>query len=188
MNQPKNSFALAAFFIIGFCLNAFAQNQPKKTPEPSFDVIVQTVIGSNSGGKSEIPTLSNAVKKLKTEFSFNNYRLASTAIQRVANRSSAESKSVAYTPDKNLAVFSEWTINGFEAETDEKGQELIQVQTFRFLQRIPIAVNNSYNYEQVGITNRFTLSKNTPTVVGTLTTQNSDELMFVVMTVKSAEK
>lgn len=189
MNQPKTSFLLAAFFAVCLSFTAsFAQNSVNRSPEPSFDVILQTVIASNAGNRSEISTLSNIVKKLKTEFPFSNYRLASTSIQRISNKGNAESKSVFYTTDKNLAVFSEWTINNLESAIDEKNQETIQVQSFRFGQRIPIPINNATNYEQIGITARFSLPKNTPTVVGSLATANPDELMFIVMTVKPAEK
>lgn len=190
MNQPKKTFLLAAFFI--FCLSltaSFAQTPTNKTSEPSFDVILQIVVASNeASGKSDIaPSLSGIVKKLKTEFSFSNYFLASTSIQRIANRGNAESRSVSYITEKNLAVFSEWVTNGLESAIDDQGRETIQVQNFRFGQRVPIiSLNNSY--EQLGFTTKFSLLKNTPTVIGSLTTSKPDELMFLILTVKSTEK
>jgi len=188
MNQPKKSFLLAAFFI--FCLSltaSFAQTPINKPSEPSFDVILQTVVGSNDGGSSDVASpLSGIVKKLKADFPFANYRLASTSIQRIANKGGADSRSVSYTSDKNLAVFSEWTINNLESSIDDKGQETLQIQNFRFGQRVPI--NNTNNYEQVGITTKFSLVKNTPTIVGSLTTSKPGELMFLILTVRSAEK
>lgn len=188
MNQPKKSFLFAAFFI--FCLsltNALAQTPTARQSEPSFDIILQTVVASNDVGKSDIaPLLSGVVKKLKTDFPFSSYRLASTAFQRISNRGNLDSRSVSYLADNNLAVFSDWSISGLESLIDEKGQETIQIQNFKFGQRIPI--NNTTNYEQIGLTTRFSLAKNTPTIIGSLTTPKSDELMFLILTVKSAEK
>ena len=189
MNQPKKSLLLAAFFIFGLSLtNALAQIPTAKPSEPSFDIVLQTVVASNDSGKAEIaPPLSGVVRKLKTDFPFTNYRLTSTAFQRISNRGNLESKSVSYLADNNnLAVFSDWSINGLESSIDEKNQETIQIQSFRFGQRIPI--NNTINYEQIGLTTRFSLAKNTPTVIGSLTTSKPDELMFLILTVKSAEK
>ena len=62
-------FFLAAFFI--FCLsltNALAQTPTSRQSEPSFDVILQTVVAANDGGKSDVaPSLSGIIKKLKTD-------------------------------------------------------------------------------------------------------------------------
>jgi len=187
MNQPKKLFLLAAFFIFGCCLtDSLAQTPANRPSEPNFDIILQTVIASNDAGKTEVaPSLSGIIKKLKTDFAFSNYRLGSTFIQRVANKGGADSRSIS-TSEKNLAVFSEWTINNLESSTDENGQQTIQIQNFRFGQRVPI--NNTTNYEQIGITAKFNLPKNTPTIVGSLTTSKPDELMFLILTVKSAEK
>ncbi len=196
MNQPKKSFLLIAFFV--FCLgltNALAQTPIAKSSEPSFDIILQTVVASNDAGvKSEVtPSLSGIVKKLKTDFPFSNYRLTSTAFQRISNRGGGDSRSVSYITEKNLAVFSEWTINNLESSIDDKGQETLQIQNFKFGQRIPIigandTGNNIFVYEQIGLTAKFSLPKNTPTIVGSLTTTKPDELMFLILTVKSAEE
>lgn len=195
MNQPKKSFAFAALFI--FCLSvtaAFAQTPPAaaKPSESSFDVILQTVVASNDAGKANVaPSLAAVVKKLKTDFPFSNYRLTSTAIQRTVNRGDVEFSGVSYTSEKNLPVFSTWDIDGLVSSIDERGQETILVQNFRFNQRIPITDwNNSLlvNYEPIGLKTKFSLAKNTPTIVGSLTTSKPDELMFLILTVKSPEK
>lgn len=191
MYQSNKLFALAAFFI--FCLgssSSFAQTPNSRPPEPSFDVILQTVIASNEVGKTDLaPSLSGVVKKLKNDFSFSNYRLNSTAFQRISNRSDAELRSVSTSPDKNLTIFSDSRIS-LEVLLDEKGQETIQVRNFRFGQRVPVTSpgTNIYTYEQIGLTTGFSLPKNTPTVVGSLATSNPNELMFLILTVKPAEK
>lgn len=196
MNQPKLSFLIAAFFVV--CLfsvnDALAQTTPpKRISEPSFDVVLQTIVASNnSTEKATISqSLSNTVKKLKSDFPFSDFRLTSTSIQRVSNNGNIELKGVAYETDqdKNLPTFSEWSLNGLQNLLAEDGQEMIQIQNFRFGQRVPVrGINDSINYEPVGLTSRFGLMKNTPTVVGSVTTSKPDEMMFLILTVKSAEK
>ncbi|MDQ2746560.1 MAG: hypothetical protein M3T96_04805, partial [Acidobacteriota bacterium] len=161
--------------------------------EPSYEITLQTVVASNNTAeKSNLSaTLSTIVKKLKTEFPYTDFRLSQTFMQRVANNGSVELNSVSYEvkQDKSLPVFSEWTVSGLQNIADDNGQEVIQIQNFHFGQRVPIKnINDSVNYEPVGLTSRFSLMKNTPTVVGSLTTSRPDELMFLILTVKSADK
>lgn len=195
MNQSKFNFTLAAFFAVCFFSfnNAFAQTPaPKRLPEPSFDVVLQTVVASNNpADKSGTQSIAAVIKKLKSDFAFSDYRLTSTFMQRVSNNGNLELKSVAYEEkqDKNFPVFSEWALNGLQNLADENGQETIQIQNFRFGQRIPIlSSNGTMGYESIGLSNRFSLQKNTPTVVGSITTAKPDELMFLILTVKQTEK
>lgn len=192
MNQPKLLFSLAAFFIVCLSFNSYAQTPPARQSEPSYDIILQTVVGSNDGVKSEMPPkLSSVVKKIKADFPFANYHLTATAIQRTVNRGGVEFNSVSYTSEKNLPVFSTWNIDGILFSTDEKGQETVSVQNFRFNQRVPITDWNNrllINYEQIGLKTKFSLTKNSPTIVGSLTTSKPDELMFLILTVKPSEK
>jgi len=189
----KNFFIAAIFaaFLFGVT-NAAAQTSPKII-EPSFDVVLQTVVASNDTGNKSVvpPSLANVVKKLKTDFPFSAYHLSATYMQRVSNRGNFDSRSVSYAsePNKNLAVFSEWSIVGVESVTDETNQDIVQIQNFKFGQRVPITTSNGTTvYEPVGLSTRFSLAKNTPTIIGSVTTSNPDELMFVILTVKSAEK
>lgn len=196
MNQPQKIILTIA--VCAVCLlnsaNIFAQTAPqKRTSELSFDVILQTVVASNNSAEKSntVQSLSGVIKKLKSDFSFSNYRLTSTFMQRVSNNGNSELKSTSYegTQDKKFSVFSEWTLNGLQSFLDETGRETFQIQNFRFGQRIPIVSDNGVvAYEPIGLTTRFSLPKDTPTVVGSLTTSKPDELMFLVLTVKSAEK
>ncbi len=207
MTKSKIAFSIAAFFSV--CLlsltNGFAQTSPTgKQIEPSYEVVLQTLVASNSANnKSDIPqTLVGAVKKLKANYSYSNYRLTSTYLQRVANTGAIQLKSVSNetisSQERNFSIFSEWTLNNLQTLPDAKGQNSIQFQDFRFGQRIPIITssvrdesgktNSVVNYEQVGLTiQRCSLAENVPTVIGSLSTLNPDELMFLVLTVKSAE-
>ena len=207
MTKSKIAFSIALFCFV--CLlsltNAFAQTPSNRNQiEPSNEVILQTLIASNgANNKSDIPQmLSGAVKKLKANYSYLNYRLGATFYQRVANNGAVELKSVSSetlpNQEGNYSIFSEWTFNYLQNLPDDKGQNSIQLQNFRFGQRIPIVASrvvdaagrtsSVVNYEQVGLTiQKLSLPENVPTIVGSLTTTKPDELMFLILTVKSAE-
>ena len=193
MNQPKPTFLIAAFYIFCFSSVSFAQNPPPKSSEPSFEVVLRTIVATNEAtGKTAVPPpLATVIKKLKGDFSFVNYRLTSTFMQRVSNNGNIELKSIAYetNKDKNFPIFSEWTLDGLQSLLDESGRERFQMQSFRFGQRVSvISDSGAVNYGQIGLTTRFSLPKNVPTVVGSLTNSKPDELIFIILTVKLTEK
>lgn len=194
MNHPKRIFLTVAFFAACFFNVADSSAQTiSKLSEPSFDVVLQTIIASNNPTeKSDFPpSLSGIIKKLKSDFSFSDYRLTSTSMQRISNAGNFQFKGIDYetNQDKNLPAFSEWSLSGMQNALDDKGQETVQIQNFKFGQRIPIKNNGgTVTYEQIGLSTKFSLMKNTPTVVGSVTTAKPDELMFLILTVKSAEK
>ncbi len=207
MTKPNTAFSVAAFLLVccfGF-LNIFAQTPTNKLQaQPSYEVVLQTLIASNAdSGKADVPqTLAAAVRKLKTNYPYSNYRLSSTFLQRVADTGNVELKSVSsemnINQEKNFPVFSDWTLTDLRFLPDANGQKSFQFQAFRFGQKIPIVTgwvkddsgkgNPIVNYENVGLTiQRFSLAENVPTVIGSLSTTKPDELMFLVLTVKSAD-
>lgn len=195
MNKPKLIFSTAAFFVV--CLlsltDSLAQAPNEAQAKTSYEVILQVITASNNPiDKTSIPqTLSGVVKKLKTNYSFSNFRLDSTYLQRTSG--SIEFKSVSNTLNQNqesfTPIFSDWSLVGIKSFPDLQGKNSIQFQSFRFGQRVPVKTSNgAVNYEQVGITlQSFGVSENVPTVVGSLSTAKPDELMFLVLTVKPAE-
>ena len=198
MTKLKIISTTAAFFVV-FLLsltNTFAQTQPKPQAETSYDVVLHILTASNnSGDKSPVPTtLSNVVKKLKTVYSFANYRLDSTFLQRIANNGNIEFRGIDNTSIQNQEnspqTFLDWTINGFQSLPNTNGQNSIQVQNFRFGQRVPIRTSTGvFNYEQIGLTiQRFSMSENVPTIIGSLSTSNPNELTLLVLTVKPAQE
>jgi hypothetical protein len=207
MTKSKIAFSIAAFFSVGLLslTNCFAQTPSTKNQiETSYEVVLQTLIASNAtNNKSDIPQMFvGAVKKLKANYPYSNYRLGATFYQRVANTGAIELRSVSneIIPDqeRSYSIFSEWTLNNLQNLPDAKGQNLIQFQSFRFGQRIPIItssvkdangkINSVVNYEQVGVTiQKLSLAENVPTVIASLSTWKPNELMFLVLTIKSAE-
>lgn len=195
MNKTKILFLITFVCLLGLT-NISAQTEtprPQPQAEPSYDIILNVIKASNNpGGKTDVPqSLLNAVKKMKNNFSFTNYILDSTYLQRTSN--SVEVKYVSAPEGQNQSnlapVFSEWSLIGLKSFPNYQQNKLVQFQSFRFGQRVPIRTSsNAVNYEQVGISlQRFSLPENTPTVIGSLSGSKADELIFLVLTVKSTE-
>lgn len=206
MNKPKFFFSIATFFLV--CLvsftTSFAQTPVRQQSEPSYEVVLQVLIASNSAVDKSVAapqTLSNVIKKLKTNYTFSNFRLASTYLQRVANTGDMQFKGVSNEPNQNVytPVFSEWTLGRLTSMPDSGGQNSISIQNFRFGQRVPVKTasykddsgksNDVTNYESVGLTmHKLSLPVNVPTAVGNLSTAKPEEMMFLVLTVKPVEE
>ncbi|MBA2606420.1 MAG: hypothetical protein M3521_04725 [Acidobacteriota bacterium] len=205
MNKSKTLFSIVTLFI--FCLlsaaNVFAQPDARKQAEPVYEVFLQTLVASNNANaKTDVPqTLAGVIKKLKNNYTFNNYRVTSTYLERVSNTGSVDFKSLAKGLDQNQEntspVFSEWTLNGLQSMQNSRGQSSIQFQGFRFGQRIPIRTrdfkdeggkgSSVVNYEHIGLTlSKSGLPINEPTVIGSLSTAN-EELIFLVLTINLME-
>jgi hypothetical protein len=203
MNKPKFIFKVFLFLLSLSAANVFAQTDNKPSPADScYEVVLQILVASNNAGeKSPLPpSLANVVKKLKTNYSFSDYRLATTFLQRTSN--SIEYKSLLndfnQNTEKSFPVFSEWSLRNLRGVPNSSGRNSIQFESFRFGARVPIVANvrdesgktspAGVVYESIGITTvRFSLSENEPTIIGSLATSKPDELMFLVLTVKPAE-
>jgi hypothetical protein len=207
MRKPKFIFYLAAIVLASFLSagNLSAQTQTKPQNQPSYEIVLQVLAASNStidGSRQAVPqAISGIVKKLKNNYPFSNYRLTETYFQRIADTGSASSNGISNEPNQNAdaPVFSEWAIDQFLILPDAKGQDSISIRNFRFGQRVPVKTavaasngekpNAVVNYQQIGLAiSRLNLPANTPTVIGNLSAQKSDELMFLILTVKPADE
>jgi hypothetical protein len=202
MNKPNFIFKL---FLLLFALSATgaqAQSDIKQTQaETCYEVVLQLLMASNNAGEkaSLPPTLSNTVKKLKTLYTFSDFRLTTTFLQRTT--SSVEYKSLLtefnQITDKNYPAFSDWSLKGLRSLPNAQGRNVLQFEMFRFGMRIPIVRSganegggspSSVVYDSTGVTTtRFSVNENEPTVIGSLTTSKPNELLFLVLTVKPAE-
>ena len=202
MNKPNFIFKIFLFLLVLSTGSIFAQSDNKQPQaDPCYEVVLQILIASNTASdKSALPaTLSNVVKKLKTNYNFSDYRLATTFLQRTSNSIEYKSLLSDFTglKDNNAPVFSDWSLRNLRSLPTAAGRSIIQSEGFRFGARIPIVsmvrdesgkTSSGVNYEAIGITTtRFSLSENEPTVVGSLATSKPEELMFLVLTVKAAE-
>lgn len=199
MNKPKIRFLIFTFLTVGLFGSTFsfaqADSKPQQQAEPSYEVVLQILTASNvaADNKSVPQTLSGVVRKLKTIYPFSNYQLILTYLQRTVNTGDAQFSGVSSAAGQNqenyAPVFSEWTIGQLRSLLNERGQNSIQLQNFRFGQRVPIrTASNVVNYEQIGLKmTKLSLPENTPTVIGSLSTSKADELMFLVLTVKPTD-
>jgi hypothetical protein len=202
MNKPNFIFKIFLFLFALSAANVFAQSDNRQTQaDPSYEVILQLLVASNNPSeKSSLPPmLSNTVKKLKNLYTFSDYRLTTTLLQRTSSYLEYKSLLTEFNQiaDKNYPAFSEWNLKGIRNLPNSQGKNILQFESFRFGMRIPIIRNvadengktsASVIYDATGITTtRLNLNENEPTVVGSLTTSKPDELMFLVLTVRSVE-
>lgn len=203
MYKPK-FFVFAVICLFGLT-SIFAQTDEKNEKnqvEPSYEVLLQVLVASNQPNNDKLPpSLSNVAKKLKSEYPFSNYKLAATFLERISVTGGVEHKGILNQlgqTQENDIYFTDWALGGLRTAVNSKGQKLVQFQNFRFGARVPIVVssvkdakgdnNRVINYEAIGINvNRFNLPENIPTIVGSLSTQKTDEFVFLVLTVKPAD-
>jgi hypothetical protein len=172
--------------------------------EPSYDMTLQLVVGSNeTGSGSDIPADLLAVsRELKTHFAFTNYRISGTLIGRIANGGTFQYKSFANAFGREQApgsqTFMDWSVAGFRNMPMASGKQGFQAQSFRFGARVPVIIGGakdetgklipSFNYEPIGLTlDKVGLSENVPTLIGTLNLPGTNGTIFLIMTVKSVD-
>jgi hypothetical protein len=207
MNRSKLFFQIT--FSLLFCLFLFtaAHAQPAARPQgdPSYDIFLQVIVGSNEAGeRAELPgNLSNISRQLKSNFAFSNYRLATTFIGRIGNEGNFEYKSVANVfgeeTDGEFQTFFEYSLSSFRAMQEPRGDAAFQIGTFRFGAKIPVKMGSPVKdengkaspaivaYEPIGITaTRLAVPENTPTLMGTLVLPKTRGTVFLVLTARAA--
>lgn len=208
MNQHKiiGHVGLVFCLIIFPALISVAQSDGERAAvqvEPSYDIALHLVIGSNDGTSKaggELPaSLANMSKQLKANFAFTNYRLASTFLGRIANTGTFEYKSVGNIVGKDTEAmpqsFLEWTLANCRSMPTAKGQPGMQAQVFRFGARVPVVVGSArgesaaaVNYESIGLSlGKIGLVENTPTLIGTLNLPGANGTVFLIMTVRATD-
>lgn len=196
--MKKSKFFIFAIVFL-FSLNVvFGQTEENKLIEPSYEVILHVVVASNNKGeKTVLPaSLSPVISNLKKDYSYQNYNLAATFLERISTNGIIGHTGVLNQLDQtsqNNIFYSDWGLSGLKAGKDEKGRDLINFQTFNFGAKIPVVVavnakgdvNQVVNYENIGIRiNRFNLPENKPTIIGSLATPKTDEFIFLILTVR----
>ena len=195
MNHLRPVFSLFLVLFV-FATAGFSQAyDPSQKVEPSYEVALQVVIGSNEAGqRGDLPAnLSTISKQLRDNFSFSNYRLANTFLGRIANTGNIEYKSASNVLGQETdasQTFLEWSLGNFRAM-----QNGFQARTFRFGARVPVQVGSSrddtgrvspiINYESVGLTvSMIGLQPSTPTLIGTISLPKTSGTIFLVSTIR----
>ncbi len=201
--MKKSAFSFSILFVFAL-MTVSVTAVYTQTVEPSYEVSLQLLVGSNDGGSSpEVPqNLSTISRQLKGAFPFSNYRLAHTLLGRVSNTGSLEYKSVgdvfAQPSDRRSESFLEWTMGNIRNMPTAKGPSGFQAQAFRFGARVPVVVGNAkddagkmnpiVNYEQIGLMlGKIGLSENMPTLMGTVNLPGAGGTIFLVVTIKSVD-
>ncbi len=191
-----------AVLIIGIMwIAAGAASAQVQQMEPSFDVSLQLIVGSNDGTRGEIPSeLSGVTKQIRSSFGFSNYRVAGTYLARVGNRGSFDYKVKGDIGDGTPATpqtYLDWSMQDLKVLPTTNGQTGYQADSLRFAAKVPVQVPAPrddtgrslpvFTYESIGLTvNRFGLSSGSPTLIGTLNLPGSSGTVFLVMTVRPA--
>lgn len=202
MSESKSvfTFLLAAGLMLVCTAACLAQDAGRQL-EPSYEVSLRFLTGSNDGGKSELSAdLSPIAKELKNNFAFTNYRVAGMLVGRVGSNGNYEYRSVSnifgLESTAGTPTFLEWTLAGLNRVSTVNGSAALQGSAFRFGAKVPIMVSHedagrtstSISYENVGITAmRFGLTENTPTLIGTLSLPGTPGTIFLVMTARTVD-
>ena len=204
MKDTRYLFRIFLLTLLAGAVSAGAYGQaPTRQVEPSYEVSLQLIVGSNSStASSEMPgNLSGISKHLKNSFTFSNYRLAGTFLGRVTNTGNFEYKSTTnmfgQESERAHPTFMDWTLADFRKGKTESGRQGFQAHMFRFGARVPIRssvltdggkTNSVVNYEPIGLNlQKVGLAENSPTLIGTLNLPGADGTVFLVMTVRSAD-
>lgn len=197
MTKPNFIFKHTILFVLCFAASTvtFAQTGVKTSNETGYEVVLQVLTGSDdTGQKANVPAnLGGVVKKINNNFSFSNYRLSNTYVNRVADTGSVELKSLSndlsQAAEQKTPIFLDWSLVGLKDASDASAPNSIQVQSFRFGARVPLTTGNGVvSYESMGLNlQRISVPKNVPTLIGTLPTTKSGETIFLVLTVKAVE-
>ena len=200
MNQSKRCFSfLLLLFLTAVLLTGASAQADSNQAEPSYEVSIQVVVGSNGGGPGvALPSnLGGIAKQLKSNFSFENYRLTNTIFGRVSNNGNIEYKSVSdiggQDIELNSQTFLEWSLTNFRVVPNG-----FHARGFRFGARVPVRTGTTkdetgrplpiINYESIGLTvNMIGFPANKPTLVGTISLPKTSGTIFLVATVRTAE-
>lgn len=207
MNRP--TILYAAFFLLAVLAvgtQTYGQGDTRQALEPSYDVSLQLIIGSNEAVKSADlgQGLAAVSRQLRTGFPFAGYRLAATFMGRISNTGNYEYKSVANifgqeSEPKTSPTFLEWSVGNFRNGQSAKGEPGFQAQYLKFGARVPLTAGgikddmgkpiSTVNYESIGLSlGKVGFAENSPTLIGTLNLPGTEGTMFLVMTVRPAER
>lgn len=192
--------------VLAFAMNVFGQADARQSLEPSYDISLRIIIGSNEAGKSmdigqDLVPIS---RQLRSTFPFTHYRLAATFMGRISNTGNYEYKSSSNIfgqesdPKTMIPTFLEWSVGNFRNGQTAKGEAGFQAQFLKFGARVPVASGmrdeagkliSAVNYESIGLNlGRVGIAENSPTLIGTLDLPGADGTVFLIVTIRPADR
>jgi hypothetical protein len=203
MSLQKRIFTLLIFSLLFLTavISVSAQTDQTKPAEATYEAVLHVLIAGGQAGESLPSSLGAVSREIRTEFGSANLRIINTYFGRLSNTGSLEYKGVsnAYAPESmpGSPSFLDWRLNGVRSVQNAAGQPAYHLQAFRFGARVPVKVAflqdekaaAPINYEAIGLTvDRLSVRENVPTLIGTLTQPRTDGTLFLVLTVRNADK
>ncbi len=190
-------------------LTAFGQSSAPpatlvKVDRIDYEIQLYLLLAANEADeKANVPqSLDPIIRQLRSSLSFTHYRLAATFVNRVKDGGTVESRGLVpsnlFTPANTTPVPQaayEFTLSKIKADDDLTH---IDINRFRFGLQIPVitgmarAEGNApatplINYQPASILTEINFREGTPTIVGTMNTSRSDQILVLVITVKRAQ-
>jgi hypothetical protein len=194
--------ALSMLFILALSAGVLAQNEPRQA-EPSFDVTLNVIAGSNDASqKGELPqSFAPITKQLKGAFGYSSFRLVNTYIGRIGDNGTIQYQSIAnnFGPDPlERPVFLDWQLTRLKSFASGGGPAAFQIEAFRFGAKVPVRTANNtdasgkaipvYNYESIGLNvNRMSINQGRPVLIGTMELPPTSGTVFLVLSVNPVE-
>jgi hypothetical protein len=182
-----------------------AAAKAKSEDTTGIEVQLHLLVGTRTptGDEEKLPASLNAVvKQLQSTFTFKNYRLATTLLNRVRNGGKLSLRWVGsplLTPSAATTAtpgFNEFNVQMVKLGRDDDGRSVVQMSYFNFGTRIPIQLSSVattggiapvVQYENTGITTDISMREGEPTIVGTLNVGPSGDALIIVVSAKRPE-
>jgi hypothetical protein len=175
-----------------------------KTDRINYEIQLHLLVASNEAGeKGNVPqSLEAIVRQLKSSLSFANYRLAATFVNRIKDGGTLESRGLIpanlFTPAPTTFVPEaayEFTLFKIKLDDDLTN---IDIPKFRFGLQLPVITGMirgeanapptpNINFQPASINTELNLREDKPTIVGTMNTARSDQMLVLVITVRRVQ-
>jgi hypothetical protein len=203
MNKGCFTTLLSILMLFCFASSSAAQSTKEISMEEiNHEVQLYLLIASRDSTNSlPLPsTMEPVVTQLKATLPFANYRLATSFLNRVRdggdlNVSGVGSPLTPIPTNSNNPTFYNFGLKDVRINNGANGRTYIRVKHFSFGLRVPVvsaitpgeggkAGYPVVNYEQTGINTEMSIGEGVPTIVGTLTTSQPNEVFVLVISIQ----
>jgi len=156
--------------------------------QPAIEFHVYVLIGSSSPTTAHElpPEIVDVVKELQATLRYSSYGLMTTSIHHTRPGNGLEGSGVAETnllgmKADSKPVFYNYTLRHISVAQDA-ARKTVDVDSFRFAMKIPLAIDGKTQYQDVGFDTPVTIREGEKVVVGTTTM--GDKALIVVVTAR----
>ena len=172
--------------------SVYGQSSNNGTTQRSYKVYLHFVSGGESSpGSVRLPkSIRSAFDDLRDELVFNDYRLVSTHFQRFSTGGQIQSQAILKKLGgfglENWPIIMNWSLGAIENTNEAPGR--VGFRRFTFGARIPFVTGEKISYEAIQYSlGRIDIKEGTPTVIGSLSIPQSNEMLFFVVSAKSED-